>query len=123
MAGEAKVLGIGGVFIKSPDPAALSAWYKRVLGLEVSDWGGATFPPLQRGKTVWTPFATDTTHFEPSTREVMINFVVEDLDALVAKVEAEGVALIGREDADAYGRFAWLMDPDGAKVELWEPKA
>ena len=117
------VLGVGGVFLRSPDPKALQAWYKRVLGLDVTAWGGVTFPPLPRGKTVWSAFAQDTDHFAPSTREFMINFVVDDIEAAVAKAQAEGVEIIGREDADTFGRFAWLVDPDGTKVELWEPKA
>jgi predicted enzyme related to lactoylglutathione lyase len=120
MTGE--VVGIGGVFLRSPDPAALSAWYARVLGVKLERWGGAIFPHRPDGKTVFSLFAADSDHFAPSTREAMINFVVDDLDAVVARVEAEGVALLGREDADTYGRFAWILDPDGTKVELWEAK-
>ena len=82
------------------------------------------FPPLPPGgKTVFSPFPNDSEHFAPSTREAMINLVVEDLDAVVERLKAEGVELLGREDADTYGRFAWILDPDGTKVELWEAKA
>ena len=119
MAGQ--VLGVGGVFLRSPDPTAARARYARVLGLEFSKWGGAKFGPLPKGSTNISLFETSTSHFDPSTREAMLNLVVDDLDAVVARVEAEGVALLGREDADTFGRFAWLLDPDGLKLELWEP--
>jgi catechol 2,3-dioxygenase-like lactoylglutathione lyase family enzyme len=97
----AKVLGIGGVFFKAEDPAGLRDWYRRVLGLTVESWGGVMF--------------------EPSTLDTMINFVVDDLDGVLAQAAAEGAAPIGREDQDGQGRFAWLLDPAGRKIELWEP--
>ncbi len=87
----AKVLGIGGVFYKSPSPKATCAWYQRVLGLEVTAWGGVKFAPLPIGVTVWSPFPADTTHFAPSSSNVMINFVVDDLDGVLAHAAAEGV--------------------------------
>jgi predicted enzyme related to lactoylglutathione lyase len=117
----AKVLGIGGVFFKAEDPAGLRDWYRRVLGLTVESWGGVMFEPLPSGVTVWSPFAADTTHFAPSTLDTMINFVVDDLDGVLAQAAAEGAAPIGREDQDGQGRFAWLLDPAGRKIELWEP--
>ncbi len=119
----AKVLGVGGVFFKTADPATLTAWYRRVLGLEVEAWGGVVFPPLPRGQTVWTPFAAASDHFAPSALEMMINFVVDDLDGVLARATGEGAEFVGREDADQFGRFAWLLDPDGRKIELWEPGA
>jgi predicted enzyme related to lactoylglutathione lyase len=119
----AKVVGIGGVFFRSPDPVALRAWYARVLGLEITAWGAVKFPPLTNGVTVWTPFEASTTHFDPSQREMMVNFVVDDLDGVIAQAEREGATILKREDADTYGRFAWLMDPDGTKLELWQPSA
>ena len=117
----ARVLGIGGVFLKSEDPAALGAWYARVLGLEVGDLGGVVFAPLTRGATTWSPFPSTTDYFEPSSAPVMINFVVDDLDGVLARAAAEGVEPLARDDSDPSGRFAWLMDPAGMKVEVWEP--
>jgi len=119
----AKVLGVGGVFFKAEDPAAVAAWYARVLGLAVEDWGGVAFAHPDRGVVVWSPFKADTTYFEPSTRGFMINLMVDDLDGVLAKARAEGVEPLGRSDDDPSGRFAWVMDPAGVKVELWEPKA
>ena len=119
----AKVLGIGGVFFKAKDPKGLKDWYARVLGIPVSEWGGVMFEPLSKGVTVWTPFAADTDHFLPSTHETMFNYVVDDLDGLLAKAAAEGVDPLSRDDSGDYGRFAWLLDPEGRKIELWEPAA
>lgn len=116
-----RVTGIGGVFVKARDPAALSAWYRDVLGLPVQGWGGAIFrsaPPV----VTWSPFKQTSDYFAPSTREVMINFTVDDLDAVVARVQAHGVAILKRDDSDPHGRFAWIMDPEGTKIELYQPK-
>jgi len=122
----AKVLGVGGVFFKSKNPKKLGAWYRKHLGFDVQPWGGATFDwetksPNQR-VTVWSPFSEDTTHFAPSDAPYMLNFIVDDLEALVkqlrkarVKVDAKGI------EASEYGRFAWVMDPEGRKLELWEP--
>ncbi len=121
MTEKGRVMGVGGLFLRSPDPAGTRAWYARVLGLEISKWGGAKFPPLQHGSTTWSLFDASTTYFDPSRREAMINFVVDDLDALVARIEREGDKLLGREESDPNGRFAWLLDPDGTKLELWQP--
>ena len=117
----AKVLGIGGVSFKTEDAKALKAWYVRVLGIELTPWGGVAFPPLPKGKTAWSPFAADTDHFRPSTGPFMINFVVDDLEALLAKVRGEGVEVLKEEAMDGIGRFAWILDPGGMKVELWQP--
>jgi len=120
----AKVTGIGGVFLRCADPKALSEWYQRVLGFSVEDWGGALFrsdderPP----QVVWAPFELDTSYFAPSGRDFMINFAVDDLDAMVARLAEQGVQILGREDGDSNGRFAWFLDPADIKVELWEPK-
>jgi predicted enzyme related to lactoylglutathione lyase len=121
----AQITGIGGIFFKSADPKALGAWYREVLGLDVQDWGGALLPydaPKHPPQAVWSPFAHGTKHFAPSTREFMINFAVDDLDAMLARVESKGVAVLGRDDSDPYGRFAWIQDPDGTKIELWQVK-
>jgi predicted enzyme related to lactoylglutathione lyase len=117
----ARVLGIGGVFFKAEDGAAVGEWYRRVLGVDVADWGGAVFPPLKRGYHVWSPFKADTTYFQPGTAAFMVNFVVDDLDGVLEKARAAGVEPVGREDGDANGRFAWLVDAAGVKIELWEP--
>ena len=115
----AKVLGVGGVFFKAQDLAETKAWYARVLGIEAGEHG-AMFPPLPPGgMTLWSPFAADTGYFEPSAAPVMINLFVEDLDGLLARVRAEGVEVLGTQD-ESYGRFAWIVDPTGLKLELWE---
>ena len=117
----AKVLGVGGVFFKAADPGAVRDWYARVLGFEVHDWGGATFPYPDRGYTVWSPFEADTSYFDPSPHAFMINLVVDDLDGVLERARAAGEEPLGTDDSDPNGRFGWLLDPAGVKVELWEP--
>lgn len=122
------VIGIGGLFFKSPDPKATCDWYARVLGVDFQDWGGALFLPQaaagQPGAaTVFSPFAADTPYFAPSDSAFMVNLMVDDLAAVLACCEAEGVAPLGEVLDEANGRFAHVMDCDGRKVELWEPKA
>ena len=116
----AKVLGVGGVFFKADDPTGLQAWYARVLGFTPQAWGGVMFPHLATGVTTWSPFKADTDYFAPSTAPFMINFIVDDLDGVLAKAAAEGVEPTGRQDDETYGRFAWLIDPAGVKIELWQ---
>ena len=119
-----RITGVGGVFFRSPDPKELAAWYRDVLGIAIEDWGGAalkTDAPGHPPVVVWGPFKADTQYFAPSTREFMINFAVDDLDALLARIEAKGVKVLQRDDSDPSGRFAWIVDPDGTKVELWQP--
>jgi len=118
-----QVLGIGGVFFKAADSAALGVWYARVLGFEIADWGGVVFPHPGKGYQVWSPFKADTNYFDPSPHPLMINLIVDDLEAVLAKAKAAGVEPLDRNDADPAGRFAWLLDPAGIKVELWEPSA
>jgi predicted enzyme related to lactoylglutathione lyase len=117
----AGVQGIGGIFFKSSDPKASAEWYARVLGVKFETWGGAKFAATARGDGVFCPFAADTTYFEPGTQPFMINLLVDDLDGVLARAEAEGVVPTGREDGDPNGRFAWVVDPDGVKLELWQP--
>ncbi|PIB93214.1 VOC family protein [Caulobacter sp. FWC2] len=119
----AKVLGLGGIFFKVEDPTAVREWYARVLGFDVHDWGGTIFTASKGNTATWSPFAADTQYFAPSTAPFMINFVVDDIDGVLAKAAAEGVEPTGRQDEDGMGRFAWLMDPAGVKIELWEPPA
>ncbi len=119
------ITGVGGIFVKSKDPKALAQWYRDVLGLEVKPWGGAALPfdaPGHPPKVAWTAFPDSSDHMNPSTREFMINFAVDDMDAIIARLGARGVPILKRDDDDAFGRFAWIQDPDGTKIELWQPK-
>ncbi|MDX2275249.1 MAG: VOC family protein [Hyphomonadaceae bacterium] len=123
----ARVLGIGGLFFKSADGVGLRAWYGRVLGLEFGEWGGVVFTPdVAAGHpgagTVLSPFAADTDYFEPSTKEFMFNLMVDDLDAMLARAKAEGVEPVRLFPDEINGRFAHIIDPEGRKIELWEPK-
>lgn len=117
----AKVLGLGGIFFKAPDPAAVSDWYARVLGFPIESWGGAQFDHSGRGVTTWSPFKADSDYFDPSPAPYMINLIVDDLDGVLALALAADVEPLGRDGDDTMGRFAWLMDPMGVKIELWEP--
>jgi catechol 2,3-dioxygenase-like lactoylglutathione lyase family enzyme len=118
----AKVLGVGGVFFKTPDPPGLADWYRRVLGLEVEAWGGAALKWPDRGQFVWAPFAADTDYFGPSDSPFMLTFIVADLDGVLARAAEAGVDSLDRSDSDPNGRFAWIVDPTGLKIELWEPR-
>lgn len=120
----AEVTGVGGIFFKCDDPKSLSEWYARVLGLKVEEWGGILFPSRGDGppQFVWCPFPADTDYFAPSARDFMINLAVDDLDGMIARLDAHGVAITGRNDDDPNGRFAWFVDPANLKIELWEPK-
>ena len=122
-----RVTGIGGIFFKSRDPAALGAWYRDHLGLDVGDWGGAVFewggPGSGKGMTIWSVFKSDTTYLEPGTASFMVNFRVADLHALLAALRAEGCNVEARTEESEQGRFGWVIDPEGNKVELWEPPA
>ena len=121
-----RITGVGGIFFRSKDPKALAAWYHDVLGVPIEPWGGAMLrydAPGHPPAVVWSPFPQSTNYMDPSTREFMIDFAVDDLDAFLAKLKAKGVAVIKRDDSDPSGAFAWIMDPDGTKIELWQPKA
>lgn len=122
-----KVRGIGGVFFKAKDPKALSAWYKDALGIGVESWGGAVFRWSELDKssgagTVWSPFSEDTKYFAPSQKPFMLNFVVDDLDAMLAQLRAAGAVIDDKISDDDNGRFGWFLDPEGNRVELWQPK-
>ena len=121
----ARITAVGGVFFKSPDPKALAAWYQNTLGIAVESWGGAMIGTEGGGPgyAVWSPHSKDSDHFEPSKREFMLNFAVDDLDAFLAGLEAKGVAVNGRQEMEGMGKFAWILDPDGTKIELWQPPA
>jgi catechol 2,3-dioxygenase-like lactoylglutathione lyase family enzyme len=118
------VTGIGGVFFKSKDPKALAAWYRDVLGMEIQSWGGAMLAydaPGHPKVVVWSPFPVATHYMAPSTRDFMLDFAVDDMDAMVARLTAKGVPILKRSE-DGNGKFAWILDPDGTKIELWQPK-
>ena len=119
------VTGIGGVFIKARDPKALAAWYRDALGLPLQPWGGAALrydAPQHPPAAAWSAFAASSSYFAPSTSTFMINYAVDDLDAILARLHAKGVEPLKRTDDDTSGKFAWILDPEGNKVELWEPK-
>jgi len=119
------ITGIGGVFVKSKDPKALAAWYRDVLGLKVEAWGGALLrydAPDHPEVAVWSAFPASGDYMAPSTREFMLNFAVDDLDAIIARLTSKGVHILKRDDTDPNGRFAWILDPDSTKIELWQAK-
>lgn len=120
-----RVTGIGGIFYKTADPAKTRQWYADHLGLNVTDFGSSfewrkADKPEKKGYTLWSPFKEDTKYLEPSEKEFMINFRVDDLVGLLKVLQEEGVQLIGEMQDTEYGKFAHIMDPDGVKVELWE---
>lgn len=118
------VTGVGGVFVTSPDPKALAAWYRDVLGVAIEPWGGANLrydAPGHPPSVTWNAFRPNPKYFDPSKREFMVNFAVDDMDAFVARLKARGVAILNQQD-DATGKWAWIVDPDGTKIELWQPK-
>lgn len=120
-----RVTGIGGIFFKSADPKALSAWYRDHLGLDVNDWGGALFrwggDGSEHGTTVWSPFAQETSYMQPSSASFMVNYRVDDLDELLAALKAEGCDVMDKTETSEQGKFGWVVDPEGNKIELWEP--
>lgn len=116
----ARIVGIGGVFMKVADADTWRDWYARVLGVNFDDWGGVSFPHPDIGYGVLSPFAPDTDYFDPSGLPFMINLIVDDLNGVLSRAQAAGAQWSGPEDNE-YGRFAWLMDPAGIKVELWQP--
>jgi predicted enzyme related to lactoylglutathione lyase len=124
----AKVTGIGGVFFKSTkDHKALAAWYQQHLGMKLEDWGGAILKwtddhAEDKGLTVWNVADKNTKWFSPSSSSFMINYRVEDMDGLLAQLKSAGVEILQGPESHENGKFAWILDPDGNKVELWEPK-
>lgn len=122
-----RVTGIGGIFFKARDPQALAAWYREHLGFEILDWGGAAFRwvgpdnPQGIGTTIWSPFPADSEYFAPSQAPFMINLRVADLHGLLAALRAEGCTVDDKVDESEFGKFGWVMDPEGNRLELWEP--
>ena len=125
----AKITGIGGVFFKSAGKGAdLAAWYRDNLGLSLEPWGGAILKwsddkAEDGGMTVWSSADGDTKWFSPSESSFMINYRVDNLDEMLEQLKANGVEIVKGPDSDETGKFAWIMDPDKNKVELWEPAA
>ncbi len=121
-----KVTGIGGVFFRCKDTAATYAWYREHLGIDANAWG-KTFmwkdDDAVDGFTQWSAFAADTDYFAPSASDVMINYRVRDLAAMLAQLKEKGVEQVGDVQEEEYGKFGWILDIDGRKVELWEPPA
>ena len=121
---ESRVTGIGGVFFKARDPKALIAWYRTHLGIDIADWGGTTFPWNDpKGTTVWSIFPADTKYFGTGGAPFMVNFRVRDLAAVLAALRAEGCDVDPKLEATDFGKFGWVTDPEGNRVELWEPPA
>lgn len=121
-----KVTGIGGIFFKSNDPKKISDWYGENLGLVINPYGSVFeyrkgSKPEQKAYAVWSPFKDDTEYFAPSKAEFMINYRVEDLNSLLEELRSNGVKVVGEIEEFEYGKFAHIMDPEGRKIELWEP--
>ena len=120
-----RVTGVGGIFIKSDHPKELMAWYRDVLGVRIEAWGGAMLAydaPKHPPVLVLNAFDRTSDYMDPSKRDFMLNFAVDDLPALIERLKVKGVAVLKLDDHDPSGRFAWIVDPDGTKIELWEPK-
>jgi len=122
-----RVTGIGGIFFKCEDTAKQKSWYQKHLGMEMNDWGGAIFwwrdtnQPEKKCSTSWSTFKNDTNYFDPSKKPFMFNYRVENLEALMKVLKEEGVEQVGEIEEYEYGKFGWIMDPEGNKIELWEP--
>ena len=125
----ARVTGVGGVFLRSKDPKALTRWYAENLGVKLSDFNGVSFQwsdevPAGTGMTAWSAFPQNTKYFgEGENQQAMINYRVDDLDALLIQLEAAGVWIDPHRDDQSYGKFAWVKDCDGNRLELWQPLA
>lgn len=123
---KGQVLGFGGLFFKSPDPARLREWYQRVLGVAFNSWGGVDFKPdalPANSRTVFSPFAADTDYFSPSAQPFMFNLIVDDLQATLERATAAGAQVLQERASGEYGDFGWVIDCDGNKIELWQPPA
>lgn len=123
-----RVRGIGGIFFKSQNPEALNAWYEKHLGIASRPNEGVFFTwrraddPSKEQMTVWSIFPDSTKYFDPSKSQFMLNYIVDDLDATLEALRTEGVQVDERVERYDYGNFGWITDPDGNKIELWEPK-
>ena len=124
-----RVTGIGGIFIKSADTKRLREWYRKHLGIDISEWGGASFKwagpdnPSGQGTTVWSVFEASSNYFDPGKAPFMVNYRVDKLHPLLAALREEGCQVVDKVEESEYGKFGWVLDPDGNKIELWEPPA
>jgi predicted enzyme related to lactoylglutathione lyase len=122
-----KVTGIGGIFFYSDDLAKTKEWYTRNLGIEINDWGSASFEsrnlndPDEINSLQWCPFKKESDHFAPSKKDFMINYQVRDLEGLINKLKENGVTILDEVAAYDFGKFVHIMDAEGNKIELWEP--
>ena len=122
-----RVTGIGGIFFKAKDRQAMLDWYATHLGVDAKEWGSTSFTwretedPERAGSTVWSVFAADTKYLDPSTAPFMVNYRVADLDAMLAQLRAAGVTVDDKVDESEFGKFGWAMDPEGNRLELWQP--
>jgi predicted enzyme related to lactoylglutathione lyase len=124
----ARVTGIGGIFFKARDPDALRGWYRRHLGLDIQEWGGVTFrapgaPDGREAITVWTIFPSDSNYFAPGSAEFMINYRVDNLSDMLAVLRNQGCIMNEKIEESEFGKFGWAQDPEGNRLELWEPPA
>ena len=119
-----RVIGIGGLFFKTEDPEKTRAWYNKHLGFNTNEWGCTFFKKddSENASIQWSPFAKDTTYFEPSQKDYMFNYRVVNLEDLLEVLKEEGVTVVGKIEEYEYGKFGWVLDCDGNKIELWEPK-
>ncbi|MFK7831881.1 MAG: VOC family protein [Winogradskyella sp.] len=120
-----RVTGIGGLFFKTKDPKAAKDWYKKHLGFNTDDYGSTFWWKDKENQedcsTQWSPFPKDTTYFEPSKKDFMFNYRVENLEELLVTLKEEGVTIVGEMETYDYGKFGWILDNEGHKIELWEP--
>ena len=119
-----RVTGIGGLFFKTENPKTSKDWYKKHLGFNTDDWGCTFWWKDKNGNdasTQWSPFKSDTDYFSPSKKEYMFNYRVHNLEELLVKLKEEGITVVGKMESYDYGKFGWILDLDGNKIELWEP--
>lgn len=121
-----RVTGLGGVFFKCDDPQKMRTWYQEHLGIQTDEYGGLfewrqKEDPEKPGTTSWSPFGKDSSYFEPSKKDFMFNYRVHDLEKLLPILKDEGIEVVGEMQSFEYGKFAWILDPEGNKIELWEP--
>ncbi len=115
-----RVTGIGGIFLRARDPEALRSWYEANLGITVSEWGGHVFEAVPGTSTVWSLFPGDTGYW-PDEQQVMVNYRVDDLDAMLQQLRAAGAEVDEKVEEQEFGRFGWAVDPEGNRFELWQP--